>query len=222
MALIDLLSNIHAKTKRNYLKERVLGCDKAFCAAVAKKFGKEYWDGDRKYGYGGYHYDGRWRPLAEKLIKRYHLKPGHHVLDVGCGKGYLLYKLTRAVPVLRVAGIDVSRYALQQAKPEIKPFLRYGNAVRLPYPAKSFDLVLSINALHNLYVYDLDCALNEIQRVGKGSKKYIVVDSYRNEKEKVNLMYWQLTCECFFTPKEWDWLFKQSGYRGDYGFIYYE
>lgn len=220
MAHIDLLRTIHGSTPRNYW-ERVIGVDKAACARVAKRFDRDYWDGDRKHGYGGYRYDGRWRTLAEALIDRYGLKPGDRVLDIGCGKGYLLHDLARLRPGLEVAGIDVSRYALEQAMPEVKPSLRLGNATELPWEDRSFDLVLSINALHNLYNYELCRALREIERVGRGGK-YIVVDSYRNEEEKVNLLYWQLTCECFYTPAEWEWLFGQCGYTGDYGFIFYE
>ena len=219
---IDFISKIHKSTPRDYLKERVLNCDKAACAVVAKKFGRDYWDGDRKYGYGGYRYDGRWRGLAQKLAGHYRLKPADRILDVGCGKGYLLYELTQVVPGIQVAGIDISRYAVEHAKEEVKPFLRVGDARRLPYKKGRFDFVLSINVLHNLQNFDLDKSLKEIERVCKGNKKYVVVDSYRNEREKVNLMYWQLTCECFYTPWEWEWIFKGSGYRGDYGFIYYE
>ena len=222
MAYLDLIQKIHRKTKRDYLKERVLGSDKASCAKIAKKFGKDYWDGDRKYGYGGYYYDGRWKSLAEKLATRYQLKPGHRVLDVGCGKGYLLYELTQVVPDLMVHGLDVSRYAIKLGKQEVKERLLVGNATRLPFKDKTFDLVVSINTLHNLYIYDLKKAVQQIERVGKRKSKYIVVDSYRGEREKVNLMYWQLTCECFYTPKEWEWLLKEYGYTGDLGCIYYE
>ncbi len=222
MAYFDFIQKIHKSTPRNYLKERVLHCDKAACAVVAKKFGKDYWDGDRKYGYGGYHYDGRWRGLAKKLVQHYRLRSGDRVLDIGCGKGYLLYEFTQIVPGLQIAGLDISRYAIRHARKEVKPFLKYGTAACLPYKNGSFDLIVSINTLHNLPLYDLIRALKEIERVGRGRKKYLVMDSYRTEREKVNLLYWQLTCECFFTPKEWEWLFKQSGYQGDHGFIYYE
>lgn len=222
MAYLDFISKIHKHTKRDYLKERVLGCDKAACAVVAKRFGKDYWDGDRKYGYGGYRYDGRWRSMAERMAKYYQLKPGQKILDVGCGKGFLLYEFTQVVPGIEVAGIDISKYAVSHAKQEVKNFLRVGNAAKLPWKEKSFDFIVSINTLHNLYNYDLRKALSEIERVARGNQKYIVVDSYRDEREKVNLLYWQLTCESFYTPEEWRWVFKEAHYRGDYGFVFYE
>jgi SAM-dependent methyltransferase len=220
MGEVDFISRLHKKTERNY-RERALVHDKAECAAVARQFGYDYWDGDRRYGFGGYVYDGRWRPVAEDLARYYGLKPGQRVLDVGCGKGFLLYDLSQAVPGLEVAGIDLSAYAIQHAKEEVKPFLQVGDAAELPYADHSFDLVYSINTLHNLYLYDLKKAVQEITRVSR-RHSHIVVESYRNEREKVNLFYWQLTCECFFTPEEWKWLYREWGYTGDYSFIFFE
>src|SRR5690349_12874400 len=184
MAHLDLISGIHKATSRNYLA-RVTEADKAECATISKRFGQEYFDGDRKYGYGGFKYDGRWKTLAGQLIARYGLKPGQRVLDIGCAKGFLLHDLKEAMPGLEVAGLDVSEYAITHAMEDMKPFLRVGSAVNLPYADKSFDLVLAINTLHNLYLPDLFRALREIQRVGRGGK-FIVMDSYRNEREKVN------------------------------------
>lgn len=220
MARLDLISSLHRATARNYL-QRVTEHDKAACAEVSKRFDREYFDGDRKYGYGGFRYDGRWRPFAEKLIAHYGLKPGHRVLDVGCAKGFLLHELKAALPGLEVAGLDVSAYAIEQAMDDVKPFVRVGDARTLPFPDRSFDLVLSINTLHNLYLPGLFQALREMERVGRGGK-FVVMDSYRNEREKVNLLYWQLTCECFFTPDEWAWIFQQAGYTGDYDFVCFE
>jgi protein-L-isoaspartate(D-aspartate) O-methyltransferase len=133
----------------------------------------------------------------------------------------LLYDFTQAVPGVEVAGIDVSRYALDHAKEEVKPFLREASAAKLPFPDKSFDLVISINTLHNLYCYDLFDALKEIERVGR-KHKYVCVESWRTEEEKANLLYWQFTCEMFCTPKEWQWWFAHTGYTGDHSFIYFE
>jgi len=220
MAHLDFISGIHKATKRDYL-QRVVEFDKAECAAVSKRFGQEYFDGDRRYGYGGFKYDGRWKTLAETLIRHYGLKPGMSVLDIGCAKGFLLHELKSLIPELEVAGIDISEYAIAHAMDSVKPFVRVGNATTLPFAGGSFDLVLAINTLHNLPVYDLDTALREIERVGRGGK-FIVTDSYRDEREKVNLMYWQLTCECFFTPEEWKWLFARAGYSGDYDFVFFE
>lgn len=219
MAYTDFISVIHKSTKRDYLA-RVNEFPKAEAAKLAKKFGKDYWDGDRKVGYGGFKYDGRWRKVADQMVAHYGLKSGQKVLDVGSGKGFLLYDFTQAVPGLEVKGIDISEYAKEHAKEEVKPFLTVGTAAELPYEDKSFDLVVSINTLHNLYTYDLEKALKEIQRVGK--QAYICVESYRTEEEKVNLLYWQLTCEGFYTPKEWEWWFNLTGYTGDHSFIYFE
>lgn len=218
MGYVDFLSSIHKRTKRDYLG-RVNEGSKAEFASKAKQFGKDYWDGSRSTGYGGYSYDGRWEPIAEQFIKHYNLKFGDKVLDVGCGKGFLLYELSKKG--LDVYGIDISKYALEKAKEEIKDRLTEGVAQAIPYEDNSFDLVYSINTLHNLYCYDLKEALKEIQRVGR-KNKYICVESYRNEEEKVNLLYWQLTCEMFCTPKEWEWWFKEAGYTGDYSFIFFE
>lgn len=217
---IDFLSTTHKSTKRDYVA-RVNEYPKAKAAALAKKFDYDYWDGSRHTGYGGYNYDGRWRSVAESIAKHYELKEGDRVLDVGCGKGFLLYELSQVVPGLTVEGIDISEYAIQNAKPEIKENLRVANANDLPFPEKSFDLVFSITTLHNLYCYDLFKALKEVERVAKKSK-YVCVESYRNEEEKANLLYWQLTCEMFCTPEEWKWWFEQTGYTGDYSFIYFE
>lgn len=220
MAYVDFITKLHTATRRDYLK-RVNEADKAECAEVALKWGKDYWDGDRKYGFGGYRYDGRWRPVAKAMAEHYGLKPGARILDVGCGKGFLLYEFTQEVPGAQVAGIDVSRYAIENAKPEVQPFLKVGSAVSLPYPDKSFDLVFSINTLHNLHNYELWAALKEIERVGRGPK-HVVVETYRNEREKVNFLYWQLTCRTFYSPREWEWFFQQAGYTGDHSFITFE
>ena len=220
MSYIDFIETLHTSTKRDYVR-RVTEHDKSECAELALKWDKEYWDGERHTGYGGYRYDGRWRVVAEAMAKHYNLQPGAKILDVGCGKGFLLYEFTQVVPGAQVAGIDISRYGIEHAKEEVKPFLKVGSAAKLPYADKSFDFVFSINTLHNLYNYELSDAIKEIERVGRNAK-HIVVESYRNEREKVNLLYWQLTCRSFYSPKEWEWMFRQAGYTGDHSFIVFE
>lgn len=220
MAYVDFITTVHSKTTRDYLG-RVNAIPKEKAAEAAKKFDYDYWDGSRDTGYGGYRYDGRWKKVAEKLAEHYNLSANSSVLDVGCGKGFLLYDLTQVVPGISVAGVDVSVYARDNSVPEIREQVTIASAAQLPFGDKSFDLVISINVLHNLYCFDLFSALQEIERVSR-KDKYICVESYRTEREKVNLLYWQLTCEMFCTPEEWGWWFQKAGYTGDHSFIFFE
>lgn len=220
MAELDFISLVHKQTKRDYVA-RVTEYPKELAAEKAKQWGYDYWDGDRKTGYGGMRYDGRWEKVARAMVEHYGIKPGDRILDVGCGKGFLLYDFTQVLPGVEVVGLDISEYAIENAKPEIQSQLQVGNANALPFEDNSFDFVVSINTVHNLHSYDLKKALQEIERVGRGNK-YLCVESYRNESEKTNLLYWQLTCEAFCTPQEWEWWFKETGYSGDYSFIYFE
>ncbi|MFA5181841.1 MAG: class I SAM-dependent methyltransferase [Syntrophales bacterium] len=223
MAYIDFLSVIHKSTARDYLG-RVNDPEypKAKAAGLAKKWDFDYWDGDRRINYGGYRYmEGRWEKVAHAMADHYGLKAGDKILDIGCGKGFLLFDFTKVVPGIEVTGIDISDYAIQNSKEEIRDQLQVRNATALPFPDRSFDFVYSLNTMHNLHCYELDKALREMQRVGK-EHKYLCVESYRNEMEKTNLLYWQVTCEAFNTPEEWQWWFDLCGYTGDYSFIYFE
>jgi protein-L-isoaspartate(D-aspartate) O-methyltransferase len=220
MAEVDFISLVHKSTPRDYVA-RVTEYPKAKAATLAKQWGYDYWDGDRKTGYGGMRYDGRWRKVAEAMAQHYGLKEGDRVLDIGCGKGFLLYDLTQVVPGIEVTGLDISAYAKAHAKEEVRDVICLGHARELPFADDAFDCVISINTLHNLPTYDLHAALQEMERVGR-HHKYLCVESYRNEEEKVNLLYWQLTCEAFYTPEEWAWWYAISGYTGDYSYIYFE
>ena len=218
--LVNITTALHESTNRDFLAR--MFDDKVHCMKLAKQYGKDYWDGDRRYGYGGYKYmPGRWKPVAEDLIKIYNLKSDSKVLDIGCGKGYLLHEMKLLIPDLDIVGIDSSDYGLENAKEEIKPFIHKHKAeVKLPYKDKEFDLVISLGTFHNLRLLELKIALSEMERVGK--KGYLMLESYRNENELFNLQCWALTAESFFDEDEWVWLYKHFGYTGDYEFIYFE
>lgn len=188
---------------------------------IAKKYEYDYWDGDRKYGYGGYKYiSGYHSDLAKKLIKEYSLNNNSKVLDLGCGKGFLLYELKKILNDIEVVGIDISRYAKLKSKKEISRFIKKKDLKKkLNYENNSFDLVISINTLHNLKLEYVTKCLKEIERIGKS--KFICVKSYRNENEQFNVQCWALTAETIIDTNSWKWLFKTVSYTGDYEFIYF-
>ena len=215
---LDLVTPLHQRTARQYLP-RMLD-DKVQCMAVAKQYGADYWDGDRRYGYGGYRYDGRWRAVAERLIGHYGLPPDARILDVGCGKAHLLHELQQLLPQARCVGFDISEHGLADAPAAIRPQLfRYRAQDAYPFGDGQFDLVLSLGCLHNLRLFELKTALAEIERVGR--QKYVMVESYRDDQELFNLQCWALTAETFLDTAEWIWLYEHFAYTGDYEFIYF-
>jgi SAM-dependent methyltransferase len=182
---------------------------------IARRFGREYFDGDRTQGYGGYRYDGRWVPVAKRMQEFYSLKAGHRVLDVGCAKGFLLHDLRQLIPGLDVAGLDISEYAVRNAMEGVRPYLLVGSAAALPFVGQSFDLVISINTVHNLELDPCILAIREMERVGRGHK-YLQVDSWLNEEQRQNFEQWQLTARTYFAPEGWRRVFEHSGYTGEY------
>jgi ubiquinone/menaquinone biosynthesis C-methylase UbiE len=217
MREINFLERLHTSTKRDYLAR--VTAEKPHEAEIAHKFGPDYWDGERRFGYGGYHYDGRWKPIAEEMAKFYELKPGDRILDIGCGKGFLMYEFS--LLGFDVTGIDCSLYACANSKEEIRNRIKWEGASALSLKDNEFDFVYSINVFHNMEIRRLNEAFAEMQRVGK-DKKWFCVESYRTEAEKCNMLNWQLTCESFYRPDAWKYIAERNGYDGDVGFIFFE
>ena len=217
--LLNLITPLHKKSKRDYIGR--MKDEKVACMEVARKYDKDFWDGDRRYGYGGYKYDGRWEIVAKKLIEQYNLKEDAAILDVGCGKGFLLYEFKKLLPKAKVKGFDFSHYAIENSKEEIRENIFVHKAQdKYPFEDREFDLVISINTIYNLWINEFKTAIQEIERVGRN--KYVTMESYRNNEELFNVQCWALTCELFFRPEEWVWVFNEFGYAGDYEFIFFE
>lgn len=210
---IDLLVN-YPRTKRN-IQERAEEKTEEV-RAVARRFGKEFFDGDRKYGYGGFNYHPRfWQPVIPTLKEHFGLASGSSVLDVGCGKGFMLHDMALLIPGIAVKGIDISGYAIENAIEDMRPHVRVADAKELPFPDKSFDVVISINTIHNLEREECTKALREIERVSRG-KGFVTVDAYRHEEEKERMYAWNLTARTIMSVEEWVKFFREAGYTGDY------
>ena len=183
---------------------------------IARRFDKEFFDGDRKNGYGGYYYNSKfWSEVVKDLNNFYKLKNGSKILDIGCGKGFMLFDFMKLNPNFVLEGIDISDYAITNAVPEVKKFLKVGDAKSLPYEDNSFDLVISINTTHNLEINQCKKALSEMERVSR-KDKYLIVDAYSNEIEKDRIFAWNLTAKTILSTNEWISLFEEAGYTGHY------
>jgi SAM-dependent methyltransferase len=210
---VDLLRN-YPKASRDLASRLTSKSDEV--RAIARKFGQEFFDGDRNHGYGGFSYDSKyWSPVIPDFEQHFGPLTGKSLLDVGCAKGFMLYDLTRLVPGIQVAGIDVSEYAIQNSVPEVRSFLQIADAKALPFKDDSFDVVISINSIHNLELEDCKLALREISRVSRG-RSFITVDAFSNEEERTRMMAWNLTAKTILSVEDWISLFHEVGYEGDY------
>lgn len=234
MREVSFVTPLHISSKRDYFAR--ITAEKPECMRVAKQFDFDYWDGERCFGYGGYRYDGRWKSVAEAMVKHYHLKDGNKILDIGCGKGCLLYEFSKIfgeqgidlpIKTFLLNAEDISEYAIKEAKNLLKkgyaPYkLNINNCINSLYRNAYFDFTYSINVFHNLGYKDLKQAIREMVRVTKpDGKSYICVESYRTEEELCNLECWALTCASFYTPDDWKEILTDNGYKGDLECIFF-
>jgi ubiquinone/menaquinone biosynthesis C-methylase UbiE len=210
---IDLMRN-YPRTKRD-IKQR--GAEKTSeDRELARKFEKDFFDGDRRNGYGGFSYNSRfWQPVVPDFKKQYNLTQDSKVLDVGCAKGFMMHDFSEMIPGIEVQGIDVSKYAIENCMPSVKDFVQVADARELPFEDNSFDLVISVTTVHNFDREQCIQALQEIERVSK-KNAFITVDAYRNDLEKEAMYAWNLTAKTILHVDEWKKLFKEAGYSSDY------
>lgn len=210
---IDLMVN-YPRSKRNVDERGATKTDAD--RALARKFGKEFFDGDRSHGYGGFNYHPRfWQPVIPTFQNHWGLTEQSSVLDIGCAKGFMLHDLAELIPGINVKGVDVSRYAIENAIEDMKPHVQVANATHLPFPDKSFDVVISVTTVHNLERAECVQALREIERVSR-SHSFITVDAYHDEAERDRMHAWNLTAKTVLHVDEWRELFREAGYTGDY------
>ena len=213
MREIDLLKN-YPKTNRDLNQASIQRTDEV--RLVARKFDKDFFDGDRKYGYGGYNYNPRfWTSVVKDFSDYYKLKDGSKILDIGCGKGFMIYDFLQHNNKYIVKGIDISDYAVKNSMPEVKDNVEVGNAKELQFEDNFFDLVISINTIHNLEKEECAMSLREIERVSK-KDKFIIVDAFKDVEEKKRMFAWNLTAKTIMHVDEWKLFFKENGYTGDY------
>ncbi len=210
---IDLLAN-YPRTRRN-VEQR--GANKSEAERViARQFGREFFDGDRSHGYGGFQYNERfWQPVIPTFQAHFGLTPASRVLDVGCAKGFMMHDMAALIPGITVKGIDISEYAIENAMAEMKPHVQVANATSLPFADASFDVVISVNSVHNLERDECGQALGEIMRVSTGGA-FVTVDAYRSDEEKRRMDDWNLTGKTIMHADEWISFFGEVGYTGDY------
>ena len=210
---IDLLEK-YPKAKRDLNAREQTKSEKV--REIARKFEKDFFDGDREYGYGGFDYNPKyWVNVVKDFQKYWNLNSNSKVLDVGCAKGFMVYDLTKLIPGIQVKGIDISKYAIENSKKEIKQHLSVADAKNLPFEDNEFDVVISINTIHNLDIEECGKSLREIKRVSK-KNSFITVDAYRNEEEKQRMDAWNLTAKTVMSVEEWKNFFKENNYRGDF------
>ena len=210
---IDLLIK-YPKAKRDLTKRLETKTEEV--RLVARKFDKEFFDGERKFGYGGFSYNPMyWSGVVKDFCDYYHLNEGSKILDVGCAKGFMLYDFHKLNLNLDLYGIDISKYAIDNCVHEVKNKLQVANAIKLPFEDNFFDLVISINTIHNLDKVECATALKEISRVSK-KNAFLTVDAFRNNEEKQRMDAWNLTAKTIMSVDDWIKFFEKNQYKGDY------
>ena len=210
---IDLLKN-YPKAKRDLGKRLEEKSEKD--RLVARKFGKEFFDGSRSQGYGGFNYMPKfWQPVIPTFIEHWKLDQNKSILDVGCAKGFMLHDFKEAINGIKVKGIDISDYAIKNCIETVKDDVQVSDAKNLQFEDNAFDIVISINTVHNLDLDECIQAIKEIERVAK-QDSFITVDAYRNKEEKERMNAWNLTAKTIMSVDEWKELFEEINYTGDY------
>ncbi len=214
MTKIDLMRRYPISKRADMVEERAKVTQEE--RLIAQQFGREYFDGPRRLGLGGYSYNPKFfKPVVEDMIDHYALADDCAILDVGCAKGFMLHDFKEALPSCTVAGIDISDYCLENAMESVKPDLQHASCDDLPFEDNSFDLVISIATIHNLHLDGVKQSLREIMRVSR-KHAFIKVNGYSTDEDRDALHKWNLVANTILHVDEWKAMFKEVGYTGDY------
>ncbi len=216
MTNVNLMSRYPKPSRSNLLKERSEVSSKE--RELAYEFDYEYFDGPRRLGLGGYKYiPGYWEKVVEDFIDFYQLDQDSSILDVGCGKGFMLFDFSQKIPEIRIKGLEISSYCKKNALPIIYPHIDLGCCSSLPYESNTFDLAISIASIHNLDINGVKRSLKELIRVSK--KSFIKVNGYRTDEEKNKLEQWNLVAKTILHIDEWEKVFEEVGYDREWEFF---
>ena len=213
MKEFDLLS-IYPSLNKRYVSKNTRKIENRIIASYR---GKEFYDGKRDNGYGGFKYDGRWKKIAERIFEHYKLKENARILQIGSDKGFLLNDIKNIKPKCTVAGVEVSNYAITKTLKSVKKYIKKSSFVNLPYNNNYFDFVIAIGPVYSLSLPDAIKCLKEIKRVGKG-KSFITLGAYNHERDFKLFRYWTLLGTSILNKKEWIKVLKHCKYKGDYKF----
>jgi ubiquinone/menaquinone biosynthesis C-methylase UbiE len=213
MREFDLLNN-YLTLKKRYVSKNTRTIKNRIIASYREK---DFYDGKRENGYGGFKYDGRWKIIAKKIFEVYRLKNNAKVLQIGCDKGFLLQDIKEIFPKSKVRGVEVSDYAIKHTNKKISKFIKKNKFYDLPFKNNEFDFVIAIGPVYSLNLADAIKCLKEIKRVGKG-KSFITLGSYESERDFKLFRYWTLLGSTILKKKEWIEVLKHTKYSGDYKF----
>ena len=210
---------LHTRSDRDYLSR--VDAMKPSIMEVSSEFGFDYWDGDRSFGYGGYRYiEGLLDGFIDSMIDRYELSNSSSIIDLGCGKGFMLAELKKRLPGAKLLGLERSDYAISNAHEAVKANIKITDCRHaLPFSDEEFDLAFSTGLIHNFQLGEAFSFLREIKRISRQS--YFMTESYKTVTQMFNLQCWALTARTLVSTQDWRWLMDKAGYDRDYEFIYF-
>jgi len=210
----NLLKNYPTKKIKRYVGRGIRTIDHRILASLREK---DFFDGDRNCGYGGYFYDGRWQSIAKDIIKKYKLKNGSKVLQISAEKGFLMYELIKQNPKIKVFGLETSNHAVSKSLNHVKKKIKkVENYIDFEIKGK-FDFVIALGVVYTLTLGDAIKCLKIIQKLSHG-KSFITLATYNNNKDYWLFKDWTVLGTTLLKKKDWKKVLKYAGYTGDYFF----